>query len=90
MTNSKVLRGLLGLLFALAAVALVVWSFRQKPDRGPLPASNYYTGPMQLNRKHPDMYTTDDGKIVPAPPGETKRSGSFNPLPGSDSGGGKD
>ncbi|HZO91237.1 MAG TPA: hypothetical protein VFB38_23135 [Chthonomonadaceae bacterium] len=67
MRTNRRLQVLSGILIALALVAAVAFYWQRQPEKPP-PDSGYYTGPFR-SKGDPNRYATDDGKIVPPPPG---------------------
>jgi len=62
---------LFGALLAAVAIAVAVFFFNSKPPKAAPSGPGYYSGPMR-NKSNPNIYGTDDGKQVPAPPGDTQ------------------
>ena len=61
---------LFGVLLAAIAVAVAVFFMNAKEAKAPPSAPGYYSGPFR-NKANPNIYGNDDGKQVPAPPGDT-------------------
>ena len=53
---------------ALVVVAGFIYFVPRKGSKLAPDNSTYYTGPMR-NKSNPNIFTTDDGKVVPTPPG---------------------
>jgi len=68
---------LAGLLIVLAVV--LVFTMRGgKKVKPPPSAVGYYSGPMR-NKSDPTKYTTEDGRVVPTPPGASNAA-SWTPV----------
>lgn len=62
------LKYLAGALVILTLVAVVVLHNYKNPQKAPPSEPGYYSGPFR-SKSDPNVYSTDDNKVVPAPPG---------------------
>jgi hypothetical protein len=60
-------RLLAAFVFALVLAGLAFWTHLNRPLDDP-PGPGYYHGAMR-NKANPNLWVTEDGKIVPPPPG---------------------
>ena len=69
---------LFGVLLAAIAVAVVVFLLNAKESKPAPSAPGYYSGPFR-NRANPNIYGSDDGKQVAAPPGDSPATSGDKP-----------
>jgi hypothetical protein len=77
---------LTGVLILMACIAMLLLFSGKKDSRPPPVASGYYTGPFRSRNKDKAVWSTDDGKIVPPPPGADTSLPKSSSRPGQPDG----